>query len=62
MNMSIKNEIINLIMRLFGKAYWKKGYFYVKKRVVCGICVRDLGPSSKRIGELGYCGCEEDSY
>ena len=30
------------------------------KRIVCGICYKDLGESEKEEGELGYCGCESN--
>ena len=42
------------------KGYWKRGYFYVENRIVCGICGCDMGESKKEEGQLGYCGCEND--
>ena len=45
------------------KGYWSKdGYFYEKGSILCGICSKNLGKSSKKEGELSYCGCEEDHY
>lgn len=41
------------------KGYWKDGYFYVENEVICGICSRFMGISTKQEGELSYCGCEE---
>jgi hypothetical protein len=40
------------------EGYWKDGNYYVKGRVVCGICAADLGKSDKPEGELGYDRCE----
>ncbi len=39
--------------------YMKDGYFYEKGRIICAICCKDMGKSSKKEGELSYDGCEE---
>lgn len=42
-----------------GKAYWKDGRFYLRHKVICGICAREMGRTDNPDGELSYCGCEE---